>query len=138
MSSTAPPRRPDPDRYLPVLILGVLAGAGTSIVLVRQSATLGLLGQCLICGVVSVVVALCAVQYAMRSLVEVWGVLNVGIALGVTLDVILDHAPNVGGRNLWPLEIAMFCVVGVVPCWLALWWGRRIRLRRGSGRSWAE
>lgn len=118
------------DRYAPVLGIGFLAGIVGSTILVFLNTSHSYVPLALVYGTTLFVAAAIAVQYASSSLVEVWGILNAGVAIGVFIHVCVYHGANVGGRNLWPFEIVAFCACGFLPCWAALWLGRRYKLKR--------
>jgi hypothetical protein len=72
-----------------------------------------------------------ASQFAPSRLLEVWGLLFAGVALGVALSVVVHPGLGGGERNLWPFEVVMFWIVGLVPAWLGLFAGRFLAIQRG-------
>jgi hypothetical protein len=125
------------DRQVPVLGVGILAGIIASAILVSLDTSRSFLALALVYGATSFVAAALAVQFASSSLLEVWGALNARVAVGVFIHVCFNNGANVGGRNLWPFEIAFFWAFGFLPCWAALWLGQRYKLKRLAARSTA-
>ena len=68
-----------------------------------------------------------AVQYAPSRMLEVWGLLCAGIAVGVFVSVVVHPTVGGGERNLWPFEIVAFLVLGLIPMWLGIFAGRLVR-----------
>jgi hypothetical protein len=122
------------DRQTPVIGIGILAGIIASAILVSLDTSRSFLPLALVYGATSFVAAAIAVQFASSSLVEVWVLLNAGVAVGVFIHVCFYHGANIGGRNLWPFEIVFFWAFGFLPCWAALWLGRRYRHKRSAAK----
>jgi hypothetical protein len=121
------------ERLLPALLLGAAAGLIGTLALILFNPQQTIAGTAAIYGGFSFVAALVAIQFAPANFLEVSGLICAGIAVGVFLSVLVH--PMVGGaeRNLWPLEIPFFCIVGAGPMWLGLVLGRFLNSRRHRG-----
>jgi uncharacterized membrane protein YjdF len=134
MSKDSTESVPVHDRQAPVLGIGVLAGIVASTILVSLDPLRSFVPLALVYGATLFVAAAFAVQFASSSLLEVWLILNAGVAVGVFIHVCFYHGANVGGRNLWPFEIVAFWLFGFIPCWTALWLGRRYKVKRRGAK----
>jgi len=88
-----------------------------------------------ICGGSLFVAALVASLFAPTRLVEVWGLLYAGVALGVFSSVLVHPKLGSGERNLWPFEVLIFWVIGLIPAWIGLFVGRLLRGQVGSSSA---
>jgi phosphatidylglycerophosphate synthase len=70
--------------------------------------------------------ALCGVLHPKASWLLPMGVL-VGIGAGVLIEAIFQEFVNTKSRNLWPIDIAMWWLVGIVPIYLGFALGRFMR-----------
>jgi hypothetical protein len=123
-SDTSRPRQ----RLLPVVLVGAAAGLLGSLVMVWLNPS-GVITTASIYGGALFLAALAAVQFAPARLLEVWGILFAGVAIGVFLSVLVNPTLADGERNLWPFEVATFWVVGLLPAWIGLFVGRELITR---------
>jgi hypothetical protein len=122
LSDASRPRQ----RLLPVVLVGAVAGLLGSLLMVWMN-TSGVVTTASIYAGALFLAALVAVQFAPARLLEVWGVLFAGVAIGVLLSVLVRPTFGGGERNLWPFEVATFWVMGLIPAWIGLFVGRALR-----------
>jgi hypothetical protein len=128
MSSTPSDPAAHRERLLPAVLIGIGAGLLGSLVLVWLSPS-GMLVTATIYAVALLLAALLAVQFAPSNILEVWGLLFLGVAIGVVLSVLVHPTLGRGERNLWPFEVGAFWLVGLIPAWIGLFVGRRLKGR---------
>jgi hypothetical protein len=110
------------NRFLLVFALGAVSGClgGLGTVLLTNS--------WLVTGAIyvtfSFVPALVGSRWSSAALIEIWGLLALGTAIGVFGSVVLHPMYRGGERNLWPFEIAVFIGAGLLPSWGGLLVGR--------------
>ena len=116
------------ERLLPAVLIGAAAGFAGSLLMVWLNPS-GMLVTASIYAVALLLAALLAVQFAPSNLLEVWGLLFAGVAIGVFLSILVHPTLGHGEQNLWPFEVGAFWVVGLIPAWIGLFVGRTLRTR---------
>jgi len=123
------------ERLWPSIMCGTVAGLCGGLLATLLDSSQHVWGIAAIYGISSFVAASIAVRFAPSNLLEVWGLVTVGIAVGVFLGVLVHPAINGGERNLWPFEVVLFAGCGMPAIWLGMWasrWVQRHGLRRVS------
>jgi hypothetical protein len=110
------------NKFLLVLALGATSGClgGLATVLLPDSWLL----RGAVYVIFSFVPALLASRRSSAELIEIWGLLAIGTAIGVFASVVMHPMYKGGERNLWPFEVAVFIGVGIIPSWGGLLLGR--------------
>ena len=120
---------------LPIsLAIGAVAGFVGSCILVTSKSD-SLLTSAVVYLGSTFVAGATAILFAPSRYLEVWGLVTTGIALGVVGSLFPFPAIHGGERNLWPFEVAIYCVVGLPPIWIGMWVSQRLiqrRTERGS------
>ena len=68
----------------------------------------------------------CGATYPQTSWLSAFGVFG-GIAAGVILDSVFQEVVNTKSRNLWPIDIVFWWVLGALPIYLGFALGRFLR-----------
>jgi hypothetical protein len=131
MSDASRDSPPQKERLFVAVVIGFFAGLIGSLVGVVLNPH-DWTSTILVYAIPSAISGALAVQFAPSRLLEVWGLLCVGIPVGVFVSVVVHPTVGGGERNLWPFEIVMFLVLGLIPMWLGILTGRLVRLRTGS------
>jgi hypothetical protein len=115
------------NRLLLVLVLGLISGLGGGLTTVLLPENLLLPGSVYV--VFSFVPAILASRWSSAELIEIWGLLATGTAIGMFASVAIHPTYRGGERNLWPFEVVIFLGVGLPPGWGGLLLGRRLTNR---------
>jgi len=68
----------------------------------------------------------CGATYPRASWLSAFGVFG-GIAAGVIVDTVFQEIVNMKSRNLWPIDIVFWWVLGALPIYLGFALGRFLR-----------
>ena len=128
MGSTLLDTARQPERLWPVVLIGAAAGLVGSLVMIWLNPS-GIIATASIYAAALFLAALTAVHFAPSRLLEVWGLLFAGVAIGVFLSVLVHPTFGGGERNLWPFEVGLFWVIGLLPAWIGLFVGRALKAR---------
>ena len=128
MGSTLLDTARQPERLWPVVLIGAAAGLLGSLMMIWLNPS-GIIATASIYAVALFVAALVAVLFASSRLLEVWGLLFAGVAIGVFLSVLVHPTFGGGERNLWPFEVGLFWIIGLLPAWIGLFVGRALKAR---------